>query len=369
MLSGVRTVGEQADARAREIEELRRLPDDIASALVDTGLFRAWVPARYGGAEADVPTVLDAIEELAFHDGSTGWCGMIGATSALAAAYLPPDWGEKIYGDPRAVTGGYAMPAGRARPVDGGLLVTGRWQWGSFSHHCTWLGGGCFVEGGGTPFVFFEPDEVELLDTWYVAGLKGTGSTDYRVDDVLVPEGRWVQFLGGTPIVDAPLYRFPFIAALALGICSVSLGLARRAQAELVALATEKRPAESSRLLAERPAVQADVARAEAAHRSARAFVREAVEEAWSAAAGGGPLDDEHKRRLRLAATDATWRSAAAVDLLYHAGGGTSIRESSPLQRVFRDMHTVTQHGIVAARTYEPVGRMALGLPTDTTQL
>jgi len=217
--------------------------------------------------------------------------------------------------------------------------------------------------------VFFERDEVELLDTWFVAGLKGTGSTDYVVDELFVPEGRWVQFLGGGPVVEGPLYRFPFLGALALGVCSVTLGLARRAQDELVELAGGKRPAQSSRTLAERPVVQSQVARAEAAWRSARALVHESVAEAWAAAAAGNPLADEHKRRLRLAATNATLRSAEAVDLMYHAGGGSALYETSPLQRVFRDVHAATQHGMVAERTLEPVGRMALGLPTDASQL
>ena len=379
LLEAVRAVGVEADGRAHEIEEHRRLPDDLAARLVDTGLLRAWVPARYGGAETDVLPVLDAIEELAWHDGATAWCGMIGATTALTAARLDPAWADRIYGDPRAVTGGFAMPVGRARPVEGGLLVSGEWQWGSFSAHCTWLGGGCWVVGPDdtpaprpdgllAPFVFFSPDQVELLDTWRVAGLKGTGSTDYRVTEAFVPEGRWAQVVGPARL-DGPLYRLPLLGTLALGVCSVALGLARRAQDELVALAGGKRPSNSTRTLAERPVVQAQVARAEAARRAAGAFVREVVAEAWDAALAGDELTGEHRRRIRLAATDATWRSADAVDLMYGAGGGSSIHEASALQRVFRDVHVVTQHGMVAERTYEPLGRMALGLPTSTDQL
>jgi alkylation response protein AidB-like acyl-CoA dehydrogenase len=278
------------------------------------------------------------------------------------------------------MTGGYAMPAGTARPVDGGLRVSGRWQWGSGTSHCTWIGGGCWVvddvgarvprgDGLVAPFVFMPAAEVHLLDTWRVAGLRGSGSTDYEVTDVLVPEGRWVQFLDATPVVDGPLYRFPFLGALALGVSSVAVGLAQRAQAELVELAAGKRPAQSSRLLAERPVVQAHVAQAEAAWRSARALVREVVGEAWASAAAEGVVGAEHRRRIRLAAANATWRSADAVDLMYHAAGGSAIHESSPLQRVFRDVHVATQHGMVAERMYEPLGRMALGLPTDPSQL
>lgn len=378
-MEAVRRVGAEADRQALETESLRQLPDDLAQALIATGLLRAWVPKVYGGAEADVLTVLDAIEELSWHDGATGWCAMIGATTSLMSARLAPEWAEQIYGDPAAATAGFAMPVGSARPVDGGLVVTGRWQWGSFTQHCTWVGGGCWLvdatgaraprdDGLMTPFVFFEPDQVEWHDTWRVAGLKGTGSTDYSVTEAFVPEGRWAQVLAA-PRIAGPLYRFPLLGALSLGVCAVALGLARRAQHELASIAFSKTPAMSGRTLAERAVVQTEVARAEAAWRSARAFVREVVDESWEVATNGDELTDEHKRRLRLAATDATWRAVAAVDLLYHAGGGSSIHESSPLQRVFRDVHVATQHAMVAARTYEPLGRMALGLPTDASQL
>lgn len=376
LVERVELVGRDASERAAETEQLRRLPDDIAAALRDTGMFRAWVPARYGGDESDAMTVLDAIEALSFHDGATGWCGMIGATTSMTAAFLPPEFAQQIYGDPNAVTGGFAMPAGRGVPVEGGLLVNGRWQWGSGTEHCTWIGGGCIVEEPGpsgrgsesgkhsAPFVFFEREQVELLDTWRVAGLRGSGSTDYSVTDAFVPEGRWVHVLRAEPVVDGPLYRMPFMGLLSLGVCMVALGLARRAQHELVELAGGKRPSGSAKTLAERQVVQAEVARAEAAWRSARALVREVTEEATEVG-----VTDEMRRRIRLAATNATWQAAGAVDRMYHAGGGSSIHEAHPLQRVFRDVHVATQHGMVAERTLEPLGRMALGLPTDASQL
>ncbi len=368
-------MGEAADRRWREGEALRHLPADLADDLIATRLFQAWVPAAYGGDQLDVPAVLDAIEEASYHDGSLGWCAMIGATTSLLAAYLPPEWATVIYGDPVSCTGGHAMPLGRALPVDGGLRVSGRWQWGSGSDHCTFIGGGCVVvdeeghrapraDGLVAPFVFFARDEVELLDTWDVMGMRATGSTDYEVHDVVVPEGRWAEPQLGRPVIDAPLYRFPFMAALALGVSAVSIGLGRRAGDELVELAGAKRPAQSSRTLAERPVVQADVARAEAAHRSARAFVREQVAEAW-AAAEQGPLGDLDRRNLRLAATNATIASTHAVGLMYDAAGGSAVYRTSPLERVFRDAHVATQHAMVAPRTLEVLGRVALGLPTD----
>ncbi len=300
---------------------------------------------------------------------------MIGATTSLLAGYLPARWASEIYGDAASCTGGHAMTLGRAIPVDGGLRVSGRWQWGSGSDHCTYIGGGCLlVDGDGrptpradglaAPFVFFARDEVELLDTWDVMGMRATGSTDYEVHEVLVPEGRWAEPQLGAPVVDDPLYRFPFMAALALGVSAVSIGLARRACDELVDLAGGKRPAQSSRTLAERAVVQADVARAEVAFRSARSFVREQAEVAWVAAEQGA-LGAAERRDLRLAATHATLASTQAVDLMYDAAGGSAVHRGGPLERVFRDAHVATQHAMVAPRTLEVLGRVALGLPTD----
>ena len=374
--SGLEELGRAADARASEIETLRRLPDDLAARLAATGLCRALAPAEVGAAEAGVDELVDAVEGLAFWDGAIAWCGMISATTSLLAGHLPDDWVEPIFGAEDSVTGGYAAPVGTARTVDGGLSVSGRWQWGSGTHHCTWIGGGTRVATDGTPprsdgmvapFVFFAPDQVELLDTWHSAGLRGTGSTDYVVEQALVPEGRWVQ-LGGPPNVDRPLYRFPFYGALAVGVATVTLGLARRAISELVSLAATKRPAQSSRTLAERSVVQAQVAEAEAAQRSARALLDETVRAAGEAAAAG-EISGEQRRLVRLATTNAALQAARAVDLCYHAGGGSSVYESSPLQRVFRDVHVATQHAMVAPRTYEVLGRAALGLPTDLSQI
>ena len=371
----MRTLGEvaaSASTRAGEIEELRRLPTDLVADLASTGVFKLWVPDVYGGQQAHLCAGLDAIETVAYHDGSTGWCVMIAATTGLCAGFLPVEHAQAIYGPADAITGGFAMPAGTATRVDGGLRVDGRWSWGSGTDHCTSICGGVRIVDSDPPrfpIVFFDAADVELLDTWRVAGLKGTASGDYTVRGVFVPEGRWVEPLAQLePRVDSPLYRVSFLGALAIGVATVSVGLGRRAIDELVALGA-KVPSGSSRSIAERPVVQAQIAEADAAVRSARAFLHAAAEECWDAAAAGGPPSAEHRRLQRLAATNAVARATHAVDLCYHAGGGASIFESHPLQRVFRDAHVATQHGMVAPRTLETLGRMQFGLDTDTRQL
>ena len=367
-----------AGKRSAEIEELRRLPTDLIEQLIDTGVFRLWVPEKYGGIQGSVQDLIDVVELAAYHDGATGWSVMIGGTTALNAGYLRPDFAETIYGDPRALTGGLGRPAGTATMDGDGLRVSGTWSWGSGTSHCTWIGGGVRIldengepsrlaDGSAAPFVYFERDQVELADNWHVMGLKGSGSVDYSVTDAFVPADRWVSLGVGAPVVDAPLYRFSLLGALAMGVSAVTLGLARRAVDELVELGS-KRPEGSSRTLAERPSVQAELAQADADVRAARAFVTEAVGTCWDRAASGDDLGDEDKRLLRAAANHAVRRSVEAIDRCYTLGGGTAVYETNALQRIFRDAHAATQHAMTAPRMWEPLGRLLFGLPTSTNQ-
>jgi indole-3-acetate monooxygenase len=367
-------------SRSEEFEALGRLPDDIATMLRDEGLFATWIPSAYGGAERSALAGLQSIAALSEADGAAGWCAMIALTTSMIGYLLPVEHAQEIY-HPKAITGGFAAPMGTAVPVaGGGLRVSGQWAWGSGTSHCTSIGGGVRLvgpdgrpapreDGLAFPYVFFDVGDVELLDTWDVAGLEGTGSTDYVVADAFVPEGRWVELGVTEPVVDAPLARLPLFGLLALGVASVNVGIARRALAETIALAVDKRPQGSRKPLAERQTTQVDVARADATIRSSWAFMTDAVGDAWETAEAGDPLSVEQRRLLRLAATDATARCAEAVRRLHLVAGAAAVYRSSPIQRAFRDSHVATQHAMVAERTYELAGRLALDLPTDAAQL
>jgi alkylation response protein AidB-like acyl-CoA dehydrogenase len=169
--------------------------------------------------------------------------------------------------------------------------------------------------------------------------------------------------------VEHPIYLFPVFGLLALGIAAVALGIGRAAIDELVGLAGAKTPTGSVRKLGERPAVQAAIAQAEATLRSAGAFLYQTVEEVSVMARQSGAMSDERRALLRLAATHATTASARVVDAMYGAGGGTAIYQTSPLQRYFRDVHTATQHMMVAPPTLELAGKVLLGVPADTAAL
>lgn len=360
-------------AAADEIEAGRRVPLELVHALADAGVFRLCVPRALGGLEAHPSELVDAVAAIAAADGSTGWCAAIAATTGVVAAYLAEPVAREIYGaDPRVVTGGVYAPRGTAVPAAGGFRVSGRWPFASGSEHCRWLMGGCLVRDGGPPrarMMLFPAAEARILDTWHVAGLRGTGSHDMTVDDLFVPAERSVSLTEDRPRAPGPLYAFPVFGLLAIGIAAVALGIGRAAIDELVRLAGEKTPQGSRRTLAERAVVQAQVAEAEALVRAGHAFLRDAIDRAWTTAVGRGAIEPAERAALRLAATHATTSAARAVDLAYTAGGGTSVYAASPLQRHFRDVHVATQHMMVAGPTLELVGRVLLGVDTDLSQL
>jgi alkylation response protein AidB-like acyl-CoA dehydrogenase len=370
-------------ARADEIERLRHLPRDLSDMLAAAGLYRLWAPAEYGGLELPPLPVLETFETLATADGSTAWCVFIAVTSATALARLPPATARAVHASPTTMMAGAFAPRGTAVATGGGYRVDGRWAWGSGIHNADWVLGGCRLmrdgapetlpSGAPRPLMALAPAaDVELLDTWHVSGLCGTGSTDFAMHGVLVPADRIVD-LATTPQVSGALYAFPQFTLLAMGIAAVALGLARAAVDELIALAATKTPEGGSRPLAQRPTAQADVARAEASLRSGRAFFHEAVAAAWASAGADGHVDGyvplAARRDVRLATTNAVSAAVRAVDLCYDLGGGTSVYRRSPLQRIFRDVHTLTQHVMVSPATLELTGRLLFGLETDTSML
>lgn len=373
-VTAARALTPEIIARANEIEAGRRLPADLAHTFAKAGLFRITTPHKYDGEELHPADIVRVIEEVSRADGSAGWCVMIGAATASIASILPDRWAKEIYGtDPYVITGGAVAPTGKAIPVDGGYRVTGRWQWGSGTHNCQWICGGSLLMEGDKPRRFdsgepeihlmvFAASQVEILDTWNPSGLRGTGSHDFQVHEAFVPEGR-STILGVTrPHIQTPLYRFPFFGLMAVSVCAVALGIARRAIDELVALASKKVPAWTQRPLAQRPTIQVHIAEAEAALRSARAFIFDAIDAAWDIASAGQKLSIDARRDLRLAAANAVRQSVRAVDLMYEAGGGSAIHAESPLQRCFRDVHVVTQHVMVNASVYEQTGKLFAGI-------
>ena len=380
LLKAAQALGPELRERAQEMEEVRRLPADLAEKMARAGIFRMVLPTYVGGLELSPREIVETVEALSIANASAGWCAMIASTTALNAAYMDRDHAEEVYADPAVITGGVFAPMGRAR-VDGeGYRVSGRWQWGSGSANCNWLCGGCFIETDdgfrlgpdGQPenrMMVFPAGEAELIDTWHVAGLKGTGSGDIAVNDIYVPKGRTVALSTDRPVADGPLYKFPAFGLLALGVSAVAMGNARGALDALTELVRTKRSQGSRKTLAERQIVQSDIAQLEAQWRAARAYLFDEIHRTWDVALSPGDVPVARRADLRLACTHMTRTAADICRRAYDIGGGAALFLENELQRRFRDAHAATQHIVTAPATYELTGRVILGLPTNAAMI
>jgi indole-3-acetate monooxygenase len=357
---------------ADQIERDGGLPLSLVRALSDSGIFRMLVPKALGGSEVDPVTYSDVLEILSRADGSTGWCGMIGTGSSWGTAFLRPEAAAEILSDPYAVmAGSFALPSGgRAMAVDGGYRVTGRWPFGSGCQHATWMVGHSVVYDGESPrlgpseapvtrVMVFPQAEATIIPTWDVIGMSGTGSHDYAVNDLFVPERFTFALDGESAYHDGPLYKGRFFL---VAHSSHAFGIARAAIDALLDLVSTKRQSGGAvgGLVRDRPHIQMAVAQAEALFRGARAYLRETTREVFEEAATTGTISPESRALARLAITSSFESCRQAIDVAYLAAGGSSVYRRSPLQRYFRDIHTATQHSVVGPGGSELIGQALL---------
>src|ERR1700754_1904794 len=364
-----RKIGVTAGELSTQIDDERRLTDELVALLGESGLLRAGAPAEVGGLELPPGVALRCAEAVACGNASAGWCVSIAITSSLLVAYLPASSRDELFGDGRGVAAGVWAPRGKGRTVDGGIVLSGRWPFCSGITHADMMFAGCLVDDQRVPSVVaLRKGDLQVLDTWHTLGLRGTGSHDSVADEVFVPTDRVFSLFDG-PLVDRPVYRFPVFGFFALSIAAAALGNARGAVDDLIDLAGAKKGLGSTRTLAERPATQAAVATAESALTAAQALYYQAIETAWQASQDGEGVSVEARNRLRLAATHAVRTSADVVRDMYDLAGGTAIYDSSPLQRRFRDAYTATAHFQVNEASRELPGRILLDQPADVAML
>jgi alkylation response protein AidB-like acyl-CoA dehydrogenase len=355
-------IAAQADTAERE----RKVSREIIKGLAEAGAIHTLVPRALGGGELHPRAFLEIVEQISRVDASTGWVVMIGATSAINAAYLEESAARAVFGDgPGAFTAGIFAPRNAATASDGGYRLSGRWSFGSGCEHASWIALNSLVEDEtGTRLMFLQvpASDFQVIDTWDVSGLRATGSHDVEVNDVFVPDDYGYAVGIDRPRHDGLLYQFSVMGLLSVAVAAVALGVARGAIDDIRELATAKTPTGRRRALADWNVAQVDFAQAEAAVRSGRAFLIEAIDEMWDALERGDSPSPEQKALVRLGATAATQGSVRAVDTAYNLGGGTSIYATSTLQRRFRDIHTLTQHIMIGQSSLEAAGRTLLGL-------
>ncbi|MEE9282171.1 MAG: acyl-CoA dehydrogenase family protein [Myxococcota bacterium] len=366
---------------ADEAERDRRLPKAVVDAMAAEGLFRVAAPRAVGGLETDPFTQVRVIEAVSEADGSTGWNLMIGIESTgFIGAALPADVASEIFADPALVVSGALNPLGRAVPVAGGYRVTGQWPFASGCQNSQYFWGQCIVhesderarDANGRVVlveIVVPAKDYEVVDTWHVSGLRGSGSHDVAVRDVFVPE-RLTTALGTRGLLaQGPLFRMPVFSRLAYNKVGVATGIARAAIDHFVRLASEKTPRGSRNLLRERATAQLALAEAETQLRSARAWVFEILAEVWEVVLAGGFVSDKQRALLQLACTNAASASVRAVDLVHSAAGSSANFTSNPLERCMRDVRVVPQHIMVSPQWAEAGGRVLLGLESRSLLL
>ena len=372
-----RELGAEIIARADEIERTRRIPEALLGRLHDSRLFRMLLPRSAGGDETEPALYMAAIEELARHDASIAWNAFVANSSSLIAAYLEPAANHAIFADPRSIVAWGPPNASRARAVDAGYRLTGKWDFASGCRQARWMGAHCHVleaDGAlrlnrfGRPTVrtlLFPASDATLLDTWRTIGLCGTASDSYCVNDVFVSEAFSTTREDPTLRRErGPLYAFTMQGLYATGVAAVAFGIARAMLSEFITLASRKAPRNLARL-ADNAVVQSDVARAEARLGAARAYLIETLTTIHAQTDDVAPIELTNRARVRLACTNAIQGAAEVADFAYKAAGVDAIFPGSPFERRFRDIHTLSQQIQARGAHFESVGQILLGVPPE----
>jgi alkylation response protein AidB-like acyl-CoA dehydrogenase len=373
LLSAVEALRQVATAHAAESERLRTLAPAVVAALRDSGLFGFCAPEAVGGGGHGPSVQLEVFEAMARIDTSAGWGLMISAMlSAIAGAYLPEEGAHEVFAGGIPTCAGLLLPSGTLRAVPGGYTVDGRWAFGSGIRHADWIVTGAVVAGapaesaGGPDMrtIVVPARDVAIEDTWHAAGLRGSGSEHYRMAQVFVPERRCFAFPRAPGLRGGPAFDLPVIALLAAAHAGFALGAARAALDALAEIAPARLKPWPGVVLASHAGFQMDLGRADARLRAARAFAREAIEALERRSQERQPLAVSHWRDARLAVTLATELAAEVSRFAFHAGGASALYETSPLQRLFRDLHAAAQHIAATDDAYEFAGRVLLGMPS-----
>ena len=364
-----------------ETEREQRLPPALVGQLLAAGFYRMVLPRALGGLQVDPLTYLRVVELLAEGAGSVGWNVCNNSIGQLVTLGLPDEGVHELYppGHATVIAGTAVQGGGQAVAVPGGYRLSGRWSFGTGCQEATWMLGSFQILDDGTPRR--RPDggslywrallpraEAEVVPgSWDVTGLRGTGSFDWTVQDVFLPERR-TMIHAGMPL-DNQWSRWPGTTYALPSVCwvgphhsSVITGIARAGIKALIELAADKTPRGRTGLLCENPQVQEAVGRADAILNAGRVYRTAMITELWNTVASGQETTLEQRARCRLASTYAGESAREAMDLMYRHGGSTSFKRESRLAECWRDLHTVGQTVTVAPEWYPIGGRVYLGM-------
>jgi indole-3-acetate monooxygenase len=358
-------VRENAEAN----EAAGKLVDAVADALHAERLFGMWTPRELGGAECDPLQSLEIVQTLAAADPSTAWVHMAACVAiGTGGAYLQDEAVKEMFSGERSpVVAGQGTRPGKAVRDGDGFRLSGDWSFASGIKHSQWIHTLGIIEETGQARIFVLPvEKAELIDTWDVMGLKATGSIDYKIRDVFVPETFTHEGPTETPLRGGWIFKLGIMHLAIIGHSGWALGVARRMLDELAGQVRAKAGRAGS--MAENTRFHAVYGELEAKYRAARAYVYEVWRDAAETLRNGGELDADQRTNLRLALYNATW-TAEAISVEVYKAGGTAALRTGALQQYFRDMHAGTQHITSAPHVLEGCGKYFAGLAPDHTWL
>ncbi|MBA1274537.1 indole-3-acetate monooxygenase [Stutzerimonas azotifigens] len=350
--------------RSGEFDRNGHISPDVIDQFKTVGVYRACVPKRFGGDERTPAEFCEMIERISMADGSAGWVASFGMSPVYLSA-LPLETIREIYANgPDVVFAGGIFPPQPAEIVEGGFKVRGRWKYSSGCVGASIVGVGIAPKNGDKldlPRLAVMPQSKARIErTWDTVGLLGTGSHDLIVEDVVVPEA-WTFVRGGASNLDEPFFRYPSLSFATQVLSVVGLGVARAALDELRDMAAGRISITGAPAVADRPIAQVEIAKAEAALLSARAFFFDSIEDAWQCVLAGDPVPAEKTNLLRLSSTHATRVAADVARTAQMLSGMTGVYNSSPLARFVNDAQVVTQHAFMGDITYQNAGAIFFG--------
>jgi len=371
------------ERNADKTDSLRRLADENVQALKDAGLCRLMVPARFGGYQTSVRTYVDVLAEIGRGCGSTSWVASLVNVCAWLAALFPERAQADIWGaDSDAWIAGSLAPNGQAVAVDGGWRVSGRWPWASGSLHAQWAACGIHMKNERGEMVNFglslmPMHDLRIEDTWFMAGMKGTGSNTIVATDAFVPEHRFLpypQAFAGTyrtEFTDETVYRVALVPVTVLILAPSQLGVARAALDHAVAKAPTRGITHTNfATQAESSGFQMQIAEAAMKIDTATMHVQRAADDLDRAAAEGRLMDLTARARVRMDTALAAKYCRDAVELLVAAHGTSSLADANRMQRLWRDVHTASHHAITEWQVnLEVYGKAMLGVEPNITHL
>jgi len=366
-------------AEADAIERDRQLTPKIVAALTEGGFYKLLLPKTIGGAEVAPAVFLGVLEEIGKADASTAWCLAQCGVCAMVAAYLDPAVAHEMFDPPQAVLA-WGATAGEARAVPGGYRVTWRWNFASGSRQASWIGAHVqIIEPDGKKrlrpdgrvaarTILFPRTSATFHDVWDVVGLKGTGTDDYAVEDLFVPEKYSALRDDQSERREAgPLYKISSSMMYGISFAAIALGVARATLDAAIETARGKQSRDLKTGMKHNNVVQATIGRGEAKLRGVRAYLFATLAEVWRDLEAGRPLAIEHRLALRLASTWTIHQAAEVVDAAYHMAGATAIFHAQAFERRFRDIHAIAQQIQARDIHYESVGQVLLGLDPDAS--